>query len=326
MRPAATAPAAAPVKRFAAADYVELTVHFKCNLKCQHCMIEGTMDRLEPESMDSFERVLARNRRERKWKGLILTGSEVTLRRDLPDMARMARDSGFEHVRIQTHGMRLASERYCRELVEAGIDEYFVSVTAADAATHDAITEVPGSFDKTVRGLENLDAFPHVVALTNTVVTRRSYRQLPAVVERLGHLRRLVQMEFWNYWPMKEHDDKDLVASHLDVLPFLRDAIHRARALGRTVEVKNFPECLLGEDGDALDNDQPRLIIDPEFWPEFMRNGFHQCVHRSYCGAQRCLGLNTAYVNKYGWHADVLVPLPGAIPADAPRAVPGSER
>ena len=303
-------PAAATAKRFAAADYVELTVHFKCNLKCEHCMIEGTMDWLKPESMDQFETILARNAQLRTWKGLILTGSEVTLRRDLADLARMARESGFEHVRIQTHGGRLADEAYCRELVDAGVDEYFVSVTAADAATHDAITAVPGSFERTIRGLENLDAFEGVTTLTNTVITRRSFRQLPAVVERLGHLRRLAQMDFWNYWPMRETDDKDLIASHLEVLPYLRAAISGARARGRAVEVKNVPECLLGEDRDALENDQPKLVIDPEFWPEFMRNGFHQCVHRSYCGARRCLGLNTAYVRKYGWHADVLVPFP----------------
>ncbi len=299
---------AAPGKRFTAGDYVEVTVHFKCNLKCVHCMIEGTMDWLRPESDDQFARILAQNAREGSWKGLTLTGSEVTLRPDLPDLARAARNHGFEHVRIQTHGNRLADEVYCRELVDAGIDEYFVSVTAADADTHDAITGVSGSFDKTVRGLENLEAFEHVATLTNTVITERSYRQLPLVVERLRHLRRLAQMEFWTYWPMREVDDKNLIASHLDVLPYLKTAIATARAYGRTVEVKNFPECLLGEDRDALDNDQPKLIIDPEFWPEFMRNGFHQCVHRSYCTSLSCLGLNSAYVNKYGWHVDVLVP------------------
>ena len=299
-----------PVKRFRADDYVELTMHFKCNLKCVHCMIEGTMDWLKPESMEQFGQILAQNAEQRRWKGLILTGSEVTLRSDLPDLARSAREHGFEHVRIQTHGMKLANERYCRELVDAGIDEYFVSVTAADAATHDAITEVPGSFDKTLRGLENLDEIEGVVSLTNTVITRLSYRQLPAVVERLSHLKRLAQMDFWNYWPMRETDDKNLIASHLEVLPFLREAIAKAREYGRVLEVKNFPECLLGEDREALNNDQPKLMIDPEFWPEFMRNGFHQCVHRSYCGAQRCLGLNTAYVNKFGWHADELVPFP----------------
>src|SRR5258708_7679709 len=97
-------------KQFAADDYVEVTVHFRCNLKCVHCMIEGTMDWLKPESDDQLARILARNARERRWKGLTLTGSEVTLRPDLPELARAARQHGFERVRIQTHGARLAGE------------------------------------------------------------------------------------------------------------------------------------------------------------------------------------------------------------------------
>jgi MoaA/NifB/PqqE/SkfB family radical SAM enzyme len=301
-------PMTAAPKRFAARDYVEVTVHFRCNLKCVHCMIEGTMDWLRPETDEQLDKVLFQNAREGRWRGLTLTGSEVTLRADLPDLARRARKHGFEHVRIQTHGMRLAEKGYARELVEGGIDEYFVSVTAADAATHDAITGVAGSFERTVRGLETLDDFD-VATLTNTVVTQRSYAQLGQVVARLGHLKRLAQMEFWSYWPMRETDEKDLIPSHIDVLPHLKEAIAEARRRGRAVEVKNFPECLLGEDFDALDNDQPQLIIDPEFWPEFMRNGFHQCAHRSYCASSRCLGLNSAYVDKFGWQADLLTPL-----------------
>jgi MoaA/NifB/PqqE/SkfB family radical SAM enzyme len=302
-------PPSPTASRFPAREYVEITAHFACNLKCEHCMIEGTMDWLRPESSDRFEEVLAINAQQRRWSGLTLTGSEITLRRDLPEMARRARECGFAHVRIQTHGMRLADPDYCAELIDAGIDEYFVSVTAADAATHDGITKARGSFDKTLKGLHNLDAYDGVAIVTNTVITRRSYRQLAEVVATLSPLRRLVQMEFWNFWPMKEADDKDLIASHLDVLPHLREAILRARALGRSVEVKNFPHCLLGDLGDALNNDQPELIIDPEFWPEFMRNGFYQCVHWRSCESKRCLGLNSAYVAKFGWHADVLVPI-----------------
>ena len=305
----ATALPSAIQQRFEHDEYVELTMHFRCNLKCTHCMIEGTMDWLKPESMEKFEEILAFNADNKRWKGMIFTGSEITLRKDLPELAQRARAHGFDHVRIQTHGMRLSSESYCRELVDAGVDEYFVSLTAADAETHDAITEVPGSFDKTVRGMENLDAFD-VKVMTNTVVTKLSYRQLPAVVDLLAHVKNLVQMEFWNFLPMREKDDKDLIASHVDVLPYLREAIVRCRSINRGVEVKNFPECLLGDDRAALVNTQPKLIIDPSFWPEFHRNGFHQCVHREYCSSKQCLGLNTAYVKKFGWHADVLVPFP----------------
>lgn len=289
-------------------DYVSLTMEFRCNLKCTHCMIEGTMDRLEPQREEQLYALMVHNRMHRKWKGLILTGSEITLHRNLPEWARAARESGFERVRIQTHGMRLANEDYCRELLDAGVNEFFVSVAAADAQTHDAITGVPGSFDKTVRGLELLEA-ADVDTITNTVVTELSYRQLPALVQRLAHLKRLAQMEFWFYFPMSERDEKNLIASHADSLPVLRSAIAGARALGRGVEVKNFPECLLGDDRGALYNDQPELFIDDAFWTEFARNGFYQCVHRSRCASKQCLGLNTGYIQKFGWQEALLAPL-----------------
>jgi MoaA/NifB/PqqE/SkfB family radical SAM enzyme len=310
--PAAAAPAMPPpvMGRFNHDEYVSMTMEFRCNLKCVHCMIEGTMERLAPQTFEQFRQLLDQNARTRQWKGLILTGSEITLHRDLPEWARLARRNGFEHVRIQTHGMRLSSRKYCRQLVDAGVDEFFISIAAADAATHDRITQVEGSFEKTLRGLEVLDGIEGVTTITNSVVTTQSYRQLVPLVERLKGLKRLAQMEFWFYFPMSESDDKDLVASHLEVLPYLREAITLARSHGRGVEVKNFPECLLAEDHGALYNHQPKLFIDPAFWTEFMKNGFYQCPHREQCASVQCLGLNSAYIEKYGDHRDALVPYP----------------
>jgi MoaA/NifB/PqqE/SkfB family radical SAM enzyme len=296
------------------ARYVSVTMEFRCNLRCVHCMIEDTMDHLEPQSDAAFERVLAEQRRSGRWAGLILTGSEITLRRDLPDLARRARAAGFRHVRIQTHGVHLARADYADRLLEAGVDEYFVSVAGSDQESHDRITAVPGAWERMMAGLEHLDRHDHVRILTNTVVTRLSHPLLPGVVDALAHLRRLVQMEFWTYWPMAETDDKALCARHTDVLPDLVRAVRRARALDRAVEVKNFPHCLLvgAGIGDALVNDQPVLLIDPAFWDEFARNGFHQCVHRDRCGSRQCLGLNTAYIRRYGWERERLSPLGGA--------------
>lgn len=296
--------------RFDHDEYVSMTMEFRCNLKCVHCMIEGTMDRLQPESIDQLRDLLDHNAKSGKWKGLILTGSEITLNPKLPELARMARNSGFDHVRIQTHGMHLSRAEYLAELVDAGVDEFFVSVAGSDPDTHDAITEVPGSFERTLLGLENMEKYDNITSITNTVVTERSYRLLPAIVERLSHLRRLAQMEFWFYWPMSEHDEKNLIPRSGDALPYLKQALALARELDRGVEVKNYPQCLLGEDGDALVNGQPRLFIDPAFWPEFMRNGFGQCVYRDRCASQECLGLNTAYIERFGYEEGILHPLP----------------
>ena len=50
---------------------------------------------------DRFEELLAYNAQTRSWSGLVLTGSEITLRKDLPELVRRARASGFERVRIR---------------------------------------------------------------------------------------------------------------------------------------------------------------------------------------------------------------------------------
>lgn len=291
-------------------EYISITMHFRCNLKCVHCMIEGTMDRLKPQSAAQLSELLKENAQTRKWKGLILSGSEVTLHADLPKWAKMAKESGFEHVRIQTHGMKLANKNYCKELVDAGVDEFFISVTASDAATHDAITGVPGSFHKTMQGLENLESFDNAISLTNTVVTSLSYQHLPEMVRLLRPFQRLAQMEFWVFWPMHEKDNKNLIVSHLEVLPFLREAVSLAQLAKRRLEVKNFPECLLGKDREILNNDQPETLVDPKFWPEFWRSGWNQCAHREQCGSVKCMGLTKAYIEKFGWHTNELSPYP----------------
>ncbi len=302
-------------RRYRHEDYISAAMEFRCNLRCQHCMIEEAMQHLRPQSEADLQRILALNAASRQWQGLILTGAEITLHRDLPRWARQAREAGFSHVRIQTHGMRLADRGYLNDLVAAGVDEFFVSVAGADAATHDTITGVPGSFAKTMRGLMNLEEFDHVAAITNTVVSELNYRQLAEIVATLAFVKRLTQVEFWCYLPMQERDVKDLLPRHADVRPALCAAIRDVRSHGLGVEVKHFPECLLDDLRGALCNGQPQLLIDPAFWPEFARNDFFHCPHRGRCAAKECLGLNKAYVSKYGAEADLLVPIcPGVAP------------
>ena len=295
--------------RFDHSQYVSMTMEFRCNLKCVHCMIEGTMDNLVPETNEKFDGLMAYNKKEKAWRGLILTGSEITLLKNLPELAAKAKQSNFQHVRIQTHGMHLSQFSYCQKLKAAGVDEYFVSVAGSDASTHDMITVVGGSFERTLKGLENIDRLEGSISITNTVVTKHSYKQLPDLVRNLSHIKSLVQMEFWVYWPMKASDEKDLMVSNSEILPYLRKAIELAHSFGRSVKIKNFPSCMLGKYAYTVVNAQPQLFIDPDFWDEFSKNDFFQCDHRAQCEDKECLGLNGAYVKKYGKESHLLNPI-----------------
>lgn len=289
--------------------YFSMALEFRCNLRCTHCMIEGTMDRLSGASPQDFDAVLTRKRQGAPWEGLVLTGAEITLRRDLPDLARRAREAGFAHVRIQTHGAHLHRASYLDRLVQAGVDEFFISVAGPDADTHDAITCVPGSFDRMLAGMRLIEAHSAPLRIiTNTVVTAQSFQHLPRMAELLLTFDRVVQAEFWNYFPMAETDIKSLIVPFADLMPPLLQAIATFRSAGRKVEVKNVPECLLGDLRGALVNNQPELLIDPAFWAEFDRNQFYRCPHQARCTSRQCLGLTQAYISRFGDEALLLRP------------------
>lgn len=289
-------------------EYLSFTMDFRCDLRCTHCMIDETKFELNPTHEAKFQAMLSRERNRRRYRGIILTGAEVTLNKSLPRWVREARAAGFERVRVQTHGMRLSDLEFCETLIHAGVNEFFVSVIAATPETHDAIAQREGAFQRTMQGLRNLEGFD-VCVLTNTVITTQSFRELPGVVQNLVGLRRLHRMEFWNYWPMAATDERDLLASVDEVGPYLREAVRRARSAGYEVAVKDFPACLLGEDSDAVQNQQPSLVIDRSFYDTFLLNEFGQCSKAEQCGHGQCRGFTTAYLSKFGEPTEQLRPI-----------------
>ena len=296
--------------KFDDANYVSVTMEFRCNLRCTHCMIEGTMDRLEPTSDVEFEKVLSTQAATRQWEGIVLTGSEITLRRDLPELAERARAAGFPNIRIQTHGMHLARLGYVDRLLSSGVNEFFISVAGDSARLHDNITKVNGSFDKMIAGIEIIEHSPKDARIiTNTVITSESYKALEGIVSLLSKFKKVVRHEFWNFFPMDEYDHKNLIVPLQDLMPYVLSAIGAAVSTGKKCEIKNVPECLLGEFRENLVNDQPMLLIDDDFWTEFDRNAFHNCPHRTVCKSQQCLGLTNAYIARYGNEANLLKPM-----------------
>src|SRR5262249_6189682 len=132
-----------------------VTVDFHCNSACTFCIVQEGMNNYRGVPFDRFARIVEENVRSRKYDRVIFTGGEVTLEKSLVQFVELARSSGaFRHVRLQTNGRKLAEAEYTRALVEAGLDEFFVSLHGDTAALHDRITQRPGSFDELIRGLD----------------------------------------------------------------------------------------------------------------------------------------------------------------------------
>jgi radical SAM protein with 4Fe4S-binding SPASM domain len=87
---------------------------------------------------------------------LTLSGGEVLVRPDFFDIAAHARRRGFAY-RVFTNGIGL-TEAKAKRLAALDPLTVEVSLFSADASVHDAITRVPGSFRRLMRGIELLKA------------------------------------------------------------------------------------------------------------------------------------------------------------------------
>ena len=103
-----------------------LEVTSRCNLQCRFCFADGG----KPEEDPSLEEMKAAIREIVRQCGeplLQLSGGEPTLRDDLPELVRYAKEAGCSYVQVNTNGIRLAKEpEYAQKLAEAGLDIVFL--------------------------------------------------------------------------------------------------------------------------------------------------------------------------------------------------------
>ena len=113
----------------------------RCNLSCSYCFASsGAEGRERPteEVIELLETVRAEGPRPVQF-----SGGEPTVRDDLPALVECARGMGFEHVQVNTNGVRLASEDgYAQRLADAGATAIYLQFDGLEAATYEAIREV----------------------------------------------------------------------------------------------------------------------------------------------------------------------------------------
>jgi len=103
----------------------------RCNLRCPICFANAATAGYVYEPTKEQVRGMLENLRGIKpvpATALQYSGGEPTLREDLPELVKMAKELGFHHVEVNSNGIKLAeSVDYCRTLIDAGISTFYLS-------------------------------------------------------------------------------------------------------------------------------------------------------------------------------------------------------
>lgn len=163
----------------------DLKVGYSCNNRCKHCVINGHKKRLinEKASIDlSTEECISliheqiNNGVER----IVLTGGEITLRKDLHLILRECVSNHLE-ISIQTNG-RMLSDPYIFNCINNTPNvDFAIALHGATSQVHDYITQVDGSFYETCKGIRSMVSIDKPVAI-KVVISKLNKDQLADIV------------------------------------------------------------------------------------------------------------------------------------------------
>jgi MoaA/NifB/PqqE/SkfB family radical SAM enzyme len=267
-------------------------VSFHCNQACRFCFVSTHLPPAEEAAIEAAVAEIG------ALAGVLtLSGGEPTLNPRLPAYARLGKRLGARHIELQTNAVRLAEPGLAQGLVEAGVDLAFVSLHASSAELSDRITEAPGTFEKTVRGIDAIVAAGMGLRL-NFVFCEANRSDFPAYIEMVARR--------WPGAPVTVSHvaastdvvphEASLIPRYTDVMPFLAEGIRRARLL--RVELTGFesmcgvPLCQVPDDVSPFFE----LAEAPPDGGEF--------VKAEACGRcaldRRCFGVRRGYAELHG--------------------------
>ena len=111
----------------------------RCNMKCPVCFANAAVSKMlyEP-SYDEIRQMLRnlRNNQPVPTPAIQYAGGEPTMRKDLVELVKLAKEEGFSHTQIATNGIKLAKNpQLSKDLKEAGLNTVYLQF--------DSVTEEP---------------------------------------------------------------------------------------------------------------------------------------------------------------------------------------
>jgi uncharacterized radical SAM superfamily Fe-S cluster-containing enzyme len=152
----------------------------RCNLNCDFCFANARACGFIYEP--TFEQITAmltvlRDEKPCPAPAVQFSGGEPTMREDLPDIIRKAKELGFPQVQLATNGIKLARDvKYVEELRDAGLSTIYLHFDGVTRETNPQL-----KIDEKV--VKNCDEVGLGIVLVPTVIKGRNDQQVGAIIQ-----------------------------------------------------------------------------------------------------------------------------------------------
>ena len=156
----------------------------RCNMNCPICFTRTPGEAAYEPDLEEIGRLLDFYKEQCGEDALLeLCGGEPTVRRDLAQIASMARERGFTYIQVNSNGRRLSvSEEYCRELAQSGVTTVYLGFDGFDDKAYQA-KYGENILRQKDRAIENCGRAGIAVVLVPCVIPGANDDQLGAIID-----------------------------------------------------------------------------------------------------------------------------------------------
>jgi pyruvate-formate lyase-activating enzyme len=129
-----------------------------CNNRCIFCASTRTVLKIGPEILELRDagELLREVSCSTGGHYLLISGGEPTVHPNIRQVVSLAKRR-FARVALATNAIRLANMRFARSLRDAGVDVIGTPFYSCNPRVHDFVTQHPGSFKLSVKGVHNFE-------------------------------------------------------------------------------------------------------------------------------------------------------------------------
>ena len=163
-----------------------IEVTYRCNERCRHCYVfDENKVAAEELSLEQYQKLFD-DLRILETLSIAFTGGDVSMRTDFCDILHAARKRDFS-ILILTNGAGF-SEDTLEEIIRIRPQGMSFSIYSGNADEHDAMTRIPGSFQKTLETLKKVKAAGIFVSVKTPVMapTFGGFEAIHSLCEKLN--------------------------------------------------------------------------------------------------------------------------------------------
>ncbi|MDI3538928.1 MAG: 7,8-dihydro-6-hydroxymethylpterin dimethyltransferase [Methanolobus sp.] len=159
----------------------------RCDMGCSYCFASSSMDKSLDPDMETIRFMFETVKKcQNKPTCIQISGGEPTLRDDLPEIIRMGKEVGIDHIELNTNGRRIAADQeYFDRIASAGVDAIYLGF---DGVSDDVYRQRTGKalFDIKAEVINKCEKAGIGVVLVPLVAKNYNLHEVGKIIEFAG--------------------------------------------------------------------------------------------------------------------------------------------